>query len=333
MSDRIEFVPEGFFQDLFSYFGTQSSSFILFSGVAISGLGLTDYINPTIWLTAAVAAMICSYSLRHYVTARYLLVIAISAMVTLIGVTLVVAYADTIAVFIAGLNSTRYGLMSLFSFFAVSTIFCTNYISYRKFQLSIISEIPEAIHKSILLNVYDNKLYYSNFAYRVEISSSTAGNITVDTMISMVVQNRAGTTEMFSSRYPAPTGAILLRSLRVNSVAKDLDDPALRSGDGIRSMDVVPAKGSLSIDVHITEKFPNKYNEIFTAYALPAEAFSIEVTNHVADTIKIWLEPLHSESAIPVRSGKSLTWTSSGAILPNQGVRLFWSRRGKDETR
>jgi hypothetical protein len=326
----VDFTADEFFTSIFRYFGTRSTTFVMFSGVVISGLGLKEVINPTVWLGASVSAMILSYSLRGYISERYLAVLL--ACILVMSSTIPAAFYmfyRYVAPNVPIPREYQFFLFSFLIFFIITFPICIIIVSYKKYMQSVLSDLPESISTSLRDFVQDMSFYYESFTYVVEMFETEAKNeIKLRATTSMELRNRKGIRQSHVSRYPTPTKNYTIDSIKINGEPRDLDDPQIRSSAGISLSNTVEPNEKITIEVIKTEIFENNSNELYTAYNFPCEKFSFSVTNHAEHRFRVWLEMLNKQQHIaPKREGKILTWKSEYAILPNQGVRMFWGER------
>lgn len=326
-ADKMQALSETFFSDVFSYFGIKASSLILLSGVVISGFGLTDIINPAIWLVASISAMIISYSLRHYISARYMVVLLLSVAIFL-AVTAFVAIIGVRPLFPATVVASPLfdPVCAFAAFLFASLLFSLNFVSYKKLIEASPTDLPASMVTALKGGVYSNPFYYELMEYEVELFpiDTDANSVRKVFSVTLIVRNRTSETRAFLSRYHTPPGTFELLSAKTDGQPRDLDDRRIYSKDGLLLSDSIPGRGSIKIEVKMLERAPAADDDLFTAYSCFAEQFRFTATNHAESGITMWIEPLHGQESLPVRRGRTLTWTSDVAILPNQGVRLHW---------
>jgi len=331
MTNRFELSPESLFPNVFRYFGSGGSSFVLFSGVVISGIGLNDVINPAIWLLAAVSSMVFAHSLRAYVTDKYLAAL-FGCLFVLLAFGVGMYFVATRTNWLSLLPATPYtGPLSQFAVsLFVSLIFCVILVSYRRYSQTITTELPERIIESVEKYVTKTSLYYERFAYEIELFlSDDRQRLRYEMTVRSKIVNRTGAKQTLISRYPTPSDTFLLRSISINGVNRDLEDQQIYSKDGVTIQHPIAGKGEANLEVRMSKTFPLLANDIFTVYQFPAEDFEIRVLNHTKDAVFCWMEPLHKQEAAAQREGNQLTWIAKDAILPNQGVRLLWRPKGE----
>tara|TARA_R100000365_G_C2742324_1_gene70995 strand:+ start:424 stop:1425 length:1002 start_codon:yes stop_codon:yes gene_type:complete len=327
MSEAPEFVPDSFLKEIFSYYGLTSSAFILFSGVIVSGLGLQGVINPAIWLFAACLALILGYSLRHYISNRFPLVLTVavlaSALVAYVSIrerlypSLIPAeaYSDAFASII----------VSAFPLLIISFSFAVSIISYKKHDSIIPQSLLPSIQAQLHEQVIKNPLYYESFVCRIILEyDDKIGQVRLDTSITMKVKNRENEPVAFRHRYPRITPRFRLHEVRVDQVAKDIGNPRYHSGDAVHLEEKIAGKGSAVVDARMTEIFPNNGSELYTAYSYPAANFEISLLNESTSTIDAWIEVLNDHAHDIRVENNYLVWVSDKAILPYQGTRIVW---------
>ncbi|HXZ00856.1 MAG TPA: hypothetical protein VEI03_12710 [Stellaceae bacterium] len=327
-SDKLEGLSETFLGDVFRFYGVKASSLIVLSGMVVSGFGLKDTINPAIWLTAAVCAMLISYSLRHYVSSRYALVLLFSALIFL-AVAGFIIFVGVRPLFPAALvTAPLFDQACAFAaFLFVATLFCVNFISYNRMLDAIPADQPPLVGQALRQFIFKNPFYYESMEYDVELIPADANTVQKVFSVKLVVRNRTSENRNFISRYHTPPGTFELLSAKVDGKLKDPNDRRIYSKDGVLLNDEVPARGSITIEVKMSEQIPREGNDIFTAYDCFAEQFRFSVTNHAEADLVAWIEPLHGQGTSAVREGKTASWSSNIAVLPYQGVRLHWIRR------
>lgn len=331
MSSRFELSAESLFPSVFRYFGNGGTSFVLFSGVVISGLGLSEIINPAIWLLAAVSSMVFAHSLRAYVTDKYLLALFLCLFV-LLAFGVGAYFVATRTPWLSLIPQTPYTgpLVQFGVSLFVSLMFCFILVSYRRYSQTITTELPERIIDSVEKYVTKTSLYYEHFVYEIELFlTDDRSRLRYEMTVRSKVVNRTGAKQTLISRYPTPSATFLLRSISINGENRDLEDQQIYSKDGVTIQHPIVGKGEANIEVRMSKTFPLLANDIFTVYQFPAEQFEIKVLNHAKDVVFCWMEPLHKQEAQAQRDGNLLTWIAKDAILPNQGVRLLWRPKGE----
>ena len=329
MSNQIEMVPEKFFASVFAYYGTNASSFIMFSGVVISGLGLSKIVNPTIWLAAAITAMIAAFSFRAYVSSKYL---ATAASCLIAAVLLVLVSISAMPDLHLPIRANAVPFMqavgSYLLFTALAALICICFISYKKHSAELVDDTPEAILASIRTYITECPLHFRRFEYVLNAFPANRGDhLRMEMLVTYELRNRTGSSMQHMARYPTQSEDFQLNSAIVNGRSLDIDDPSLVAGDGVVIPITVKPKMTTTVIVSMTKIFMAEDSDLFTAYDYPAENFSCSLIDHTKIGLLFRFEALNRHNTAATRDGRRLTWTSSGAILPNQGIRAIWERR------
>lgn len=324
-----EFLPEDFLGGVFKYYGFNSSAFILFSGVILSGLGLSDILNPTIWLVSAVLALVVGYSLRHSISSNFPLTISLAFVASLL-VVLMSIYLRSNPQLTQDYNRDPIAAILITStpLFLLAFLFAVSLVSYKKHTVSIAETLLPAIQKQLYEQIINNPLYYSLYSVRVFLDFDEENNdVRLDTELTMVIANRKNERVRFPHRYPSVTPLFKLHEVRVDDKVRDIENPKHHAGDAVHLSDHINPKGSIKIDARMTEVFPENGSELYTCYNRPATAFEIYFMNQHSDKIQAWIEVLNNQDSETENRNGYITWISSGALLPNQGVRIVWKKR------
>jgi hypothetical protein len=324
MSDKFELVPDNFFQEVFSYYGLKSSSFFLFSGIAVSGLGLDDYINPALWILAASIGLVLAYSVRDYVTERYglllslflcsLLAIGIAASLSPAGPSPVDTWPERLA------------------FVAIAAVLVASVsmlmTSYRKHNESRSVEAPPPIKAAIARFITDAGLYYPSFAYRVVARpAATVPKVELKMELKFSVGSYAPRNREFIARFPKSTEQFELRKLIVAGVSISTDNPSIWGDDAVRITQVIPRGETVEFVVETVEVFEGFDSELYAAYEYPAEHFSFVLDHGACPNHVFWVEALHNQRNDRPEEGSRISWTADHPLLPFQGLRLLWRTR------
>lgn len=329
MSNQIELMPEKFFASVFAYYGTNASSFIMLSGVVISGLGLSKIVNPTIWLAAAITAMIAAFSFRAYVSSKYLGTAAscLVAAVLLLAAS-IYAVPDLHLPVRPGALPLMQAVGSYVLFATLASLICICFISYKKHSAELADETPEAILASVRKYITDCPLHFSRFEYVLSAFPGPRKDwLRMEMLVTYELRNRTGAIVQHTARYPTQSESFRLNGAAINGRDLDVDDPALIAGDGVAIPIFVEPKGAVKVVVSVTKVFQIEDSDLFTVYDYPAESFTCSLTDHTNSDLRIRFEALNRHNKPWTRDGRRLTWSSSGAILPNQGIRAIWERR------
>lgn len=316
------------FKHISSYYGLKSSSSILLSGVTLSGLGLADIINPTVWLVASISAMGLAYSLRSYISAKYWIVLLCSvAFILLLGtIALAVSRNSDLVSVITSFPFHNIGL-SYFGFLLFGLCISITIISYKKMSLETSSILPERIINTLNEQIYKTPLFFKEFKYEVEISDLNNGTVELQTSIQRVISNRTSAKQIYSGFIPTPHQNFTLHSITIGDEVVDLANPTLYSKGGVNIQQTIDEKSELVMKIRLSEQFPDFGSELYTVYRYPTEQLKFHLLNHSSKSIKTWVEPLHNDTTSRThRNENTLHWESSAGILPNQGLRLFWSK-------
>lgn len=329
MSTTPIFLPEDFLSGVFKYYGFNSAAFIMFSGVILSGLGLSDVLNPAVWLVSATFALVVGYSLRNSISSNFPVMISFASVASIIVLLLSVYVRSNPALIqeyikdpIASILFASTPLFLLAFFFSVSIV------SYKKQAVLIPETLLPSIQKQLQEQISNNPLYYSLYSVRLFLDfDEEKDDVRLDTELSMLITNRKNERIRFPHRYPSVTPSFKLHEVRVDDKVRDVENPKYHAGDAVHLTDHIGPRGSIKIDVRMTEVFPENGSELYTCYNRPAADFEIYMLNQSSDKIHAWIELLNNQDSETESRNGYLTWKSSGALLPNQGVRIVWKKK------
>lgn len=325
----LEVLPENFFARLFSYFGLTISSFMLLSGIFLSQTGLSSVVNPAMWVVASFASLVFSYSVRSYISRNFGLVVVLLVLLVIFLIFLHNRFHEALnAYLLTSIDSNIVRITFSFTYiFLPCSLFCIALVSYRKHDLSVPEEVPLKISEAVKAQVLDNPIFYEDFSIEATIEhleSADNRRIRVDLTANMVVRNRTGESLTMPHRYSRSTGSFRLNKLTVNGKPRDIRDPSIHAGDGIRATDIIPPKGVIEISAAMTEYFEHDDAHLYSCFDCPADKFSLLVSNLSPDKLEVVIEKNNLDSATYERDGDTIKWESNGALLPHQGARLVW---------
>lgn len=329
MSADLTFAPENFFKQVFGYFGTTSSSFVVFSGIIVSGLDLGDFVSPTVWLFASVSALISAYSLRRYITHRF--IIAVISGCLLLAALVYALYFERVGpglipagVYTDALLST---LLSSLTSFGVCFIFSAILVSYKRHDVLNLDDLPSEIVDAAAFHLSENDILFESFVCEIQISAKEDHRVQIEVELLVNATNRRGHPVDLSHRYPRISDRFVLRSMSFDGQARNVNDAAFATGDGIRMVDKIPAKSTVPIHTRLTEYLVGDSHYYATCYGGPTRSYSIKLTNLSPDKLISHMELLNGEQLQPTINGDTITWTSPKGLLPNQGARIVWRQK------
>jgi len=324
-----DIIPENFLQKVFSYYGLTASSFIMLSGVFISQAGLEGVINPANWIVSSAASIIVAYSLRHYVSNNFIIFLSVSVFSYIVYLVFIKLHIENY--FINGTTENNENLyaktLNILNLFIPCFLFSLSLVSYKKHDLRTIEDLPIEIQEATTFQIEDNPLYYESFTIDANIEyieKSEKNRVRIDLVVSMVFVNRSGQDIDQNHRYSKTTGDFRLNKLSVDGKQKDISDPSIHTGDGIRAVDIIPAKSSVNVTVSITEFFDHDDTHVYSCFDCSAKKFILTVSNLSPESLSIFIEKNNKDNAVYKREGNVVKWESEGALLPHQGARLVW---------
>ncbi len=327
MSIDNELANEGTLSRIFRYFGFPQSTFLVFSGIIVSGLGFQDIINPAFWTAASLFALILGYSLRNYVPAHYAAVAAFIALAYLGALAFALSPQGKALLAAHWPNDDLTASVVRFAILmAVVFLFVIGLISHRKHSEKLILDLPDKILTAVRSGILEGPFYYQSFNVDAQIERSEDDMpLRADLTITNTIVNRTSQAQKYSHIYSKSTANSQLRQIKVNDTLRDILDPNVHTENSVRLVDEIAPNGTLTVEIKLSDRLSRMGQQIFTCYGMPAENFSFSANNVDADNIKIWLDVLSSDISGPVRNEGTLTWKSTKGLLPNQGIRLNWS--------
>lgn len=327
MPTNIEFVPDNFLSKIFQYYGLKSTSFIMLSGIVISGLGFDSIVNPTVWVISSFAAIIIGYAFRRRIgrslpkSIVFTFFLWASLVATNIGIS-----RDSVPIPIEVTQHVFYPVMSqavtLF-IFAIGLV--VPFISYKKEEQLSVEDMPTDTSQKLFEILSSDPIFYEKFFCDAYIEK-TEGNqaVRIDTEILMEVRNRSGQDLEFPQVFPRLTEGFRLHSFQVNDTLRDLSSPKYNSEDGVRISTTIPAKSSIRVKVKMTEFFPENGYELYVCYDHAAASYRFSLKNHTPEVVGAWIEPLSINPPDPVTEDSCLIWEARTPLFPFQGVRVVW---------
>lgn len=329
---RGSIIPEENFPEAFQYMGSAATTFIVFSGILISSLGLTDIIDPTIWVLSALTGMVIAYSMRAYISHRFLIVGFCTASLSIALCYSFIIFELPARLEIVESESLNLTLQTFVLFSLMNFCFSAIVVSHRRKYQQLKSALPDRMLDKIRDSVSNTALFYESFEYDVEVSHQREKKqVRIDMKIDFKLRNLTGATQLYVSRYPSAADGFDLRAAVVDGDAIDLEDPNLAGRDGVEIRQQIPAKSTSTMSVRIVKIFAERDNDFYTAYDYPVDLFQFRAFNHDRASLDFWLEPLAKQALNVRRSGNAIEWDPVEPLLPFQGVRLLWKLKKKGE--
>lgn len=322
---RQGFSAEELLPDPFEYLGRAASLFLVFSGIVLSSLGLLDFVDPTYWTISAVLAILLSYSLRRYISHRYLTILITCSALILLTVWSAVEVKFFDNFYITDQQNVERNVKEFVVLFFIAVLMTIPMISYRRSFENMTTPIPSDIAKVFRENYVEPKFFYQNFDCDVILDRDRqTESVIVEMSIEFLVVNISGSEQEIVSRYPKISDEFKLRSISIDGDLIDLDNPALHRDDAVIVTSKVPPKIGRTIAVKLNKRFSTRDSELFTAYDFPARKFTFKATIAADAGLEVWAELLTRQAILPKRTGSVLQWDPGEPVMPFQGLRLLW---------
>jgi hypothetical protein len=323
MSEQPELLPESFLRGVLSEFGLQWTHVAIFSGVAISSLGLEDFLNPGLWMVCAIVAFTGVYLFRRQITGDFPRAFAIGLSVIVVGLS-VPAYIISgqakggVALWAKG----HRGAVTAYAAFATLVPLAYAIGSYRKQETLLGGPFPRLIRDSIVTQLVEQPLYRKDQTYQLEIVSFERGRVTIRTRLTYVVVNRTRSSVRHDVWFRSSAVSVEYRNAVIGGKAINPSDPEYRTERGLRIACPLPPGGEVSVDLVADEIFDRRGTELFGAF-LPTTELRLSLDNPWSHLLDVHVETSLPEPHPPNIKGAISEYRATG-LLPFQGYRLHW---------
>ena len=150
--------PAGFLGQVLEEFGLPWTSIAVFSGLVLSGFGLSRYFSTAAWMITTVVAFTVVFLFRRQVSGRFALValLSIATIAVLLGVGFVVAesQATTIKAYLL----TYQTLSTVYIGLSIMMPIATMMLSYRRQETVFGGPFPKTVRDAIRRNLVEFRL-------------------------------------------------------------------------------------------------------------------------------------------------------------------------------
>jgi len=337
MSGDIEPIPEGFLARLLGAYGLQWTHLAILSGVVFSSFALEKYLNPGVWVLGVVSAFGLVLLFEPYISPSFPLVAALSLLV----VALLLGCADLI-LHLSHRSVPRFvehHSPSATLYIAWSTagpVGCA-VLSYRKRPDVMLFPLPAALAESTQSAIMRASFINETVDYNFELLNAVHPELGDRQVIlryelTFNVWNRSRSDQLYADLFDPAGSHKRFYYAAVNREVRDHDAPELRSELGLRLEHRAAPGERFQVVVRAESTFGVPGSELIGSY-LPSNNMVIRI-HQPPPGISIFTQSLAStpldKNILPTGD---VIITATKAVLPYQGIRLFWDADGRPPER
>ncbi len=329
MSEPSYAEPAGFLGQVLEEFGLPWTSIAVFSGLVLSGFGLSRYFSTAAWMITTVVAFTVVFLFRRQVSGRFALValLSIATIAVLLGVGFVVAesQATTIKAYLL----THQTLSTVYIGLSIMMPIATMMLSYRRQETVFGGPFPKTVRDAIRRNLVELPFFKTDQRYEFAILSVTPTDLWVREVLSYTIINRTRSGQDYVIGFTPLRKKFEIISATIGRQKIPVDDPDFRSEVGLRVPQKFGPGERKSAEIVSKVKYQRTDSEVVTSY-IPTESFELVITNAFTRDVRIVVETLMPNKVIPEVNGDDTAYRSQGGTLPYQGFKISWMPRDEE---
>lgn len=318
------------FDSILKEFGTSVPQLSIVIAVIIGSLGFDEYFNAGAWTIVAILCFSLVYLFRRQITHDLRKTGIFVFVLVLLFLTPVVVVGLTLNDF-ALLLRKNIVIITVYLAISITIPLAILISSYRKQeQLYGLPPYPTPLNDAIDNQLIKVQFYRSNILYDIVFIDIDDKFVTLETRMSYDVTNRGSSNQEFSVvlRTDDPNAKVI--DFSFNGEKLFVDDPSYRRPHGFEVRRSIPGGETVSVYFHDKSKYRLSDSELYTTYD-PATDLTLQV--RIPEKIEIVPSfEVHYKRSIknvdPKREGNYIVVHMLDGLLPYQGVRMNWDKKG-----
>ncbi len=321
------------------YFGVNWTGFTALSGILLSGFGLAGYLNPAVWTFGALVGLMFGYSIRSYITDRYMLLVVLTALFwAVVGFIALYPWLENSKQESVSLvdkfwvpGGYEAGFATLMIALAISLSIAILIVSYKKLYVLSPVEIPENFRSHIKTIFEGGTVFRRGMRYDLKFSPQPEpeDGVVLNVRIAYELVNMGKVKLPEDVTYRGAPGRYDIVKFCVGDEDYAGDVKNQEGGEDVKIRKDVYPNQPLKVELETIERYPAEGNDFFTTH-LPCDGFTVAFDT--TQEITVWGHDMSPEKFVRDTEGETRLWKREGALLPFHGVRLFWRKEKADAT-